>query len=297
VALLAGLTLWPDLSLRILWAGIIPLLPAAWLVHPAMWRNICPLATLNMATAWIGRGHRLEGPATSRANLFGILLLLLLVPARRFLFNQDAATLTVAIVAVALLAIAGGVLFDRKAGFCASFCPILPVERLYGQDPLVEVSSLRCPTCTLCVSPGCLDLARRKSIPQVLGQSRRNSGWLLRPFGAFAAAFPGFVLGYFISPNVPVAEAATVYLTVFATAALSWAIVAIIATLSRLRASRLMPILAALSLGLYYFLGARDIARAWQGGPIMAWAVRIPALTLVTWWVLRQSRRTRRWGS
>ena len=287
--LLAGLELRPALSLRVLWAGIIPLLPASWLLHPGLWRNICPLATLNMATAATGRGNRLDAISVGRANAAGILLLLLLVPARRFLFNQDAAALTLAISAVALLALAGGLLFDRKAGFCDAICPILPVERLYGQDPLTHVSNPRCPTCTLCVSTGCVDLARRKSIPQILSQSRRSAGWLLRPFGAFAAAFPGFVLGYYLSPNVPGAEAATVYFTVLSTAGLSWCIVAIIATLSRLSARRLIPILGVLALGFYYTLGAGDIARTWNWDPASAWAIRVPALAMLGWWAIGRS--------
>lgn len=290
LALLAGLELRPALSLRVLWAGIIPLLPASWLLHPGLWRNICPLATLNMATAAAGRGRRLGRSTVGRANAVGILLLLLLVPARRFLFNQDATALALTITAVAAVALGGGFLFDRKAGFCDAICPILPVERLYGQDPLAQVSNPRCPTCTLCVSTGCIDLARTKSIPQVLSQSRRSAGWLLRPFGAFAAAFPGFVLGYYLSPNVPGAEAASVYFTVFAAAAFSWGVVAIIATLSSLPARKLIPVLGILALALYYTLGAGDIARAWNWNPAMAWAIRVPALALLAWWAIGRSR-------
>ena len=33
---------------------------------------------------------------------------------------------------------------ERKAGFCNALCPILPVERLYGQAPLVAAGNPRC---------------------------------------------------------------------------------------------------------------------------------------------------------
>ena len=38
-ALLAGLWLRPDASLRILWYAVIPVLPAVFLIHPGLWRN------------------------------------------------------------------------------------------------------------------------------------------------------------------------------------------------------------------------------------------------------------------
>ncbi len=51
VAVIAGLFLRPDTTLVILWSIIIPLVPASLLVTPKLWRNVCPLATLNMLTA------------------------------------------------------------------------------------------------------------------------------------------------------------------------------------------------------------------------------------------------------
>ena len=45
--LMVGLVARPEPTLHVLWSVVIPLLPASFLVSPALWRGICPLATLN----------------------------------------------------------------------------------------------------------------------------------------------------------------------------------------------------------------------------------------------------------
>src|SRR4051812_28650026 len=47
VALLTGLWFEPEPTLRVLWYAIIPVLPAVFLIQPGIWRNVCPLVTLN----------------------------------------------------------------------------------------------------------------------------------------------------------------------------------------------------------------------------------------------------------
>ena len=111
-----------------------------------------------------------------------------------------------------------------KAGFCNSICPVLPVERLYGQAPLATLSNPRCPDCTLCTPRGCIDLSPSKSVAQTFGPVRRSQAWLFTSFGVFAGSFPGFVLGYFTWQDVPFAAAGTVYLAVGLVSAGSYAI-------------------------------------------------------------------------
>src|SRR5690606_39768035 len=87
--LLLGLVVRPTLTLHLLWDMIIPLLPLVFLANPMIWRNVCPLGTLNRLT-----GASADRRAPSRSVLrggwvVGIVLLAILVPARRFLFNED----------------------------------------------------------------------------------------------------------------------------------------------------------------------------------------------------------------
>ena len=49
VILITALVVRPEVAQRVLWNVLIPLLPASFLITPALWRGICPLATLNMA--------------------------------------------------------------------------------------------------------------------------------------------------------------------------------------------------------------------------------------------------------
>src|SRR5690606_14925626 len=47
VALVAA----PSLGLRVVWSAAVPVLPAVFLLAPALWRNVCPLATLGTGGA------------------------------------------------------------------------------------------------------------------------------------------------------------------------------------------------------------------------------------------------------
>ncbi len=49
--------------------------------------------------------------------------ILALVPTRRFLLNQQGASLSATVALVALLSLGSGFIFSRRAGFCNSLCP------------------------------------------------------------------------------------------------------------------------------------------------------------------------------
>jgi hypothetical protein len=283
-ALLAGLVQWPEPTLNLLWNMVVPLLPATFLVSPQIWRNVCPLATLNALTGdRVGRRH-LAGQLLNATWAVGIVLLVVMVPARRFLFNVNGPALAVTIVAVAALALLAGLVYARRAGFCNALCPVLPVEKLYGQAPLLRVGNARCSGCTLCTPTGCLDLVGGKAVAHAIGPRRRTTGWLLTPFGAFAAAFPGFVIGYFAVQDTGLHAAGAVYLTVAA-----WVVVAYVATaigtlLLRARAEVALPALGGIAVAFYYWFAAPTLTTAY-GVPGAATVVRALALGLVAGWL------------
>lgn len=290
--LVAGLWFRPELSLRVLWGGIIPALPIIFLVHPGLWRNVCPLATLNMASARFGRGRAMNLDMTRLSNTVGIGLFAVLVPLRGSIFEVSGPATAAAILALAALAVGGGVLFDRKAGYCNAICPLLAIERLYGHEPLLAVSNPRCPTCTLCVRRGCLDLSRRKSVAQTLGRRRRTPDWVREPFGMFAAAFPGFVVAFYLIPSdAPVLVA---WCTVLAGAAFSWLVTAAICRAFALPAARVMPVVATVSLFSFYWFTSSRVAAAWDAGVAVTWAVR--GVAMVGWglWIGRRMSKIRR---
>lgn len=292
LVLLAALLVRPTQALHILWDMTIPLLPAVFLVNPMLWRNVCPLATLNSISG--GRSSRRAlGLDTTRATwVGGIVLLFVLVPARRFLFNTEGPALAVTITAVAVLALVAGVAWSRRSAFCNALCPVLPVEKLYGQSPLVETTTARCGTCTLCSPVGCIELAGRKTTAQTVGPTRRSRGWLTTSFGVFAAAFPGFVIGYFTLENGSLATAPGVYSHVALYAVVSYAIAAAAACIGKASAATALPLLGAASFMVYYWYGAPALGEAY-GAPVSGTLlVRLGAAALIGAWLWRAWRRS-----
>lgn len=286
LVLLAGLVLRPEPSLTILWKVLIPLVPASLLVSPLLWRNACPLATLDMLGDRIRSSRIAPARWASVTPALGIVLLAALVPARRVVFNTDGPVLAGVVMAVALAALALGVVFDSKTGFCNALCPVLPVERLYGQSPLIELEEARCGSCDGCTG-GCLDLVPRKSAFHALGDGDRTRAWLTTPFGSFAAAFPGFVLGYFLTADGGWSSAPGVYATVALIALCSFVSVATITTAFGLSSRRVVPALAALAAGIYYWFSAEPLAAAVGMPPPSGEALRVAFLTLIAAWLWR----------
>ena len=298
-ALLVGLLRAPDVTLRILWNAVIPVLPAVFLVQPTLWRNVCPLATLNVATGRRFGTRTLSPEAARRLGAIGIALFLLMVPARRFLFNVDGAVLALTVLLVAVLALLMGLAFDMKAGFCNSLCPVLPVERLYGQRALFRVKNPRCTPCSLCTRSGCLELAQKKSVAQTLGDAARPGHWLFTPYGAFAAAFPGFIVGYYTTTDVALATAPAA-LAVYGHVGLwmlaSWVAVAALALAFRVTGPAATMPIAGLSFGLYYWFAAPVVADALALASWTPAAIRTAALGLLGFWLLRAYEKDRLTG-
>lgn len=288
LVLLGAFVLMPDVSLHLLWDMVIPLLPAVFLVNPMIWRNVCPLATLNELGSRRSAGRLLTPPVLTLMWAVGIGLLVLMVPARRFLFNANGVAMTVTVSAVAVLAVATGLVVSRRAGFCNSLCPVLPVEKLYGQAPLLDVGSARCVDCNRCVSLGCPDLAGRKSAVQSIA-AWRGRHWILSPFGLFASAFPGFIIGYFTTVDGPLSQALATYATVG-----QWVVGSIVASailLGLVRGARALLVLGGVSVGTYYWFAAPRLIDAYGGTAMAGQVVRALVLAGVAAWMWRGWRR------
>ncbi len=288
--LVAGLFVKPDLSLFVLWNVLIPLVPISLMVSPLIWRNVCPLATLNMAFNRQS-ARKLTNGLAAKAGVASIALLAILVPARRFAFNSDGTSLAIVIVTVGLLALILGVVFDAKAGFCNAICPVLPVERLYGQSPLLQVPNARCPSCSLCTQRGCIDLAPEKSVAQKLGVARQSTAWLRTGFGAFAAAFPGFIVGYYTSSDVALSAAGSVYLYIAAWSLGSYALISVLVHLFRLGSKPALLLIGGLALSLYYWYAVEVVLTAMGIGGLWPMASRGAAFLLIGVWLTRALAR------
>ena len=287
VALIAGLALEPDRTLTVLWYGIIPFLPLTFLLSTQIWRNVCPIATLNTMTGDRFGDRRLTGRWVRILSWLGLTLLLVMVPARRFLFNVDAPFLAITIVAIGVLALAGGLLFDKKAAFCNGICPVLPVERLYGQRPLVNVPNARCAPCRRCTLGACLDLVPGLAAVSLVDQVTSRTSWMRTPFGLFALAFPGFVVAYSLQLDGGLATAGSVYSAVAAGSVVSLLVLGTGFALAGVEATTGLLLCAGAAAGLYYWFTPGAIAAVLGLPPLVAYSMRTVALFLVGAWLFK----------
>ena len=293
LALIATLVLAPQPALTSLWNVAVPLLPATFFITPALWRGVCPLSTLNAWGNRLGTPREMTDRETVALGIAGLVLFHVIVPARHLGLNTDGPLLAGALLAIGALAVGAGAVFASRSAFCNALCPVLPVERLYGQAPLVPLQRGRCDACSVCTPRGCIDLADRKSMRQTLGHERNGHAWLVTPFGLFATALPGFIIGYGLTPDLGFSDAPRVY-----GATLGGAVGSALVTGALIRALGLAPLravalLGAVSGGLYYWFVAPVIVRNLALPAPIEPAIRLAALALITVWTIRTLRQDR----
>jgi len=294
LAALAALlvTLWvaPGAGLAVVWGAAIPFVATSLFVTPVLWRGVCPLATLNEVGNRFGRPTYPGSSVQWALGVTGLVLFHLLVPGRLALFNHSGTSVAGAALAIGVLALLLGARFSVRSAFCNALCPILPIERLYGQAPLLDLERGRCGACTVCTPRGCLDLAGTKNVAQLMGPGRRTDAWLLTPFGLFAAALPGFIVGYFLSPNEP-GVGLTPWAWTGAGSAASAVVVGSAVRLTRASAARALPILAWASGSAYFAFTGPAIGRLWGWPPGVGVGIAVVGVLFVALWALRAIRR------
>lgn len=290
-ALLASLVIAPRPALATLWYLTVPLLPLSFFVSPAFWRGICPLSTLNALGNRLGAPRAMRPRETAALGVAGLLLFHLVVPARHLGLNTQGPLLAATLIGLALVAVAAGARFESRSAFCNALCPVLPIERLYGQAPLVRIARGRCDTCSVCTPNACLDLADQKAMRQMIGPARKGDHWLRTPFGIFAAALPGFIVGYALVPDTGWADAARVYGATLAGSLASYAIAAAAVRIAGIRPLRAVVLLAALSGLFYYWVTAPTIVSTFALAPAAVTLIRVVAVLLLSGWSLRALRQ------
>lgn len=250
LALFGALLWWPTVGLHAFWEVLIPAAPALVVLAPGLWRNICPLGV----TAQVGRrvfgvrGAQLSATWQARMGLIGIVLLLGLVPLRHPWFNLGGTATLLLLVGAGVVALVAGFLFAGKSGWCTGACPVHAVERLYGSNPLLTVTSAHCSRCVRCTVP-CPDTA--PGIRHGQGQST----WARKLTRAIiVGGFPGFVWGWFQVPDGISITAAETWVWPFgglaATMVLWWMLRS---TLPKSDGRRLDALFAASAVSCYYW--------------------------------------------
>ncbi len=299
LAVLATLVLSPALGLFITWSCLVPLVPVSLLLAPGVWRNLCPIAVLSQLPVVFGFGGSTTPAFANRqvAPLIAAVLLFIIVPLRLVVLNDNGPALAAFVLTVVGIGVVGTLKFRNKSAWCSSICPVLPVERLYGQAPLITVPHRHCSQCTACVR-ACYDLQPRTSI-EILSDGAASPkptalGLLSTPTGVFVAAFPGFVGAYFLVPAQ--SSVLAIYAYVAAGAAVSTALWSALGLgLGRATLTRLSAGCAA---GLYYWFSVPSIAaqaHKFLGLPLcppnLQLGIQAAFLSFSLGWMLQRSRR------
>lgn len=280
----------PALALLLFWGIAVPVLPLVFFLLPGLWRNLCPLAATNQLPRLFGWSRGLTLPTGLRryAVVIGLVGLFVAVSARRVLFDHDAAALAALVGGALVLALLGGVVFKGKSGWCGSFCPLLPVQRLYGQTPLKVISNSHCQPCVGCTR-NCYDfnpqvawLADLYDDDPGLGTDRR----------LVAGSLPGLVLGYFTSEADAGFIAQLLHNGAYCLAGIGayWLAEAVF----RQSAQRTTIVFGAIALNAYYTFAAPMLMDSLvqlgaSGLPAipLAWTLRLAVFALSLHWIAR----------
>ncbi|MFD0008964.1 FAD-dependent oxidoreductase [Streptomyces sp. NPDC127178] len=288
VALIVVLIVSPRQGLTIWWGIAVPLLPLVWLLMAGLWRNICPLAAVNQVPRRSGLSLSRSAPAkwTKYAPALGMTAFLIMVASRPLLFDHSGVATAAALGAALCGALLGGVLLKGKSGWCSSVCPLLPVQRLYGQAPLTVVPNAHCQPCVGCTK-NCYDFNPKIAwLADVHDTDARWSGLRI----LFAGAFPGVVVAYFTTPSG--ASAAEVCARFLITLAASIGIYVALRTLLGASDLKMTAVFAAAAISLFYWWASEVLARSIFGNPDhwTTWVLRAGVIVCALAFIRRSFR-------
>ena len=196
VALCVALFVAPSVGLFWFFGVIVPLLPILFFAAPGLWRNICPLAASNQ-TPRVLKFTRAGTPPEwlrRRGYLVAITLFFGITGARLAIFNVSGPATGILLSITIVNALFAGFLFKGKSGWCSSICPLLPLQRVYGQTPFAKVPNSHCQPCVACTK-NCYDFQPAAAYQADLHEP--DPEWTA-PRRLFVGALPGFVLGFFL---------------------------------------------------------------------------------------------------
>ena len=290
LAVIVALFVRPAGGLFVFFHVIVPLWPALFFIAPGVWRNICPLAASNQLPRVAGFSRAGTAPNWFSRNGFLIAtsLFLGIAGARIAGLDRNGPAMAVVLAVIIASAFTGGVFLKGKSGWCSSVCPLLPLQRAYGQTPYVTSPNSHCRPCVGCTK-NCYDFKPRAAWQADMAEP--DPKWSA-PRMLFVAALPGFILGFFTlraQADVATTEKyGLLVLFVLVSIGLFYAVNA----MTPLSAAMLTVGFAAVALNAYYwFTGpiitdslaqVTGIQAAWLRWPI---SITIAVLTLL--WIAR----------
>ena len=283
----------PELGLWLFWQVLIPFVPLLFFVAPGVWRNICPLAALNQTPRLFQftQGLTLPRWLQEYGYVIAITLFLLIVPARKLLFNTNGVATALLILTLLAAAFVMGNFFKGKSGWCSSICPLLPVQRIYGQTPFLTVPNSHCQPCLGCTK-NCYDFNPRVAYLADLHDPDRHFA-AYRKF--FVGLFPGFILAFYTLPSAPAISTLSLYGQVALYALVSVALFFAADSFVKTSSNKITVLFGAAALNLYYWFNAvtigtliADPAPLW-----VVWPLRAIVLGLTLIWIYHTYQKER----
>ena len=272
----------PDDGLFVMWKLVIPLLPLLFLVAPGVWRNLCPLAASNQTPRVLGLTRGLTAPKWLKeyGYVIAISLFVLFVVLRKVGLDDNGPASALLLLGALSGGFIGGMYLKGKSGWCSSICPLLPVQRIYGQTPFALVGNSHCQPCVGCTT-NCYDFNPKAAyLADLNSQDPYWSGY--RRF--FVAAFPGLVLAFFEVPEAPDAiGVAEMVGRVALYMAVSVASFQLLDSFLKVTTHKLTTLYGALAFNIFYWYGAPNLVRSLTGEPspdAVTWALRAAVLAL-----------------
>ncbi len=298
LALCVALFVRPAGGLFWLFKVVVPLLPILFFVAPGLWRNICPLAASNQTPRLFGFTRGLTSPRwlARWGYVVAISLFLGLAAARLAFFNANGSATGVLLLAVIVLAFFGGLFLKGKSGWCSSICPLLPLQRVYGQTPFVTVANSHCQPCVGCTK-NCYDFNPRVAYQADLHDPDPNWSATRK---LFASALPGFVLGFYMLVSQSGGSRVHLYeqlgLYVVASIGIFFALDALLPVSTGL----LIAFFASAAINIFYWYGSVILAESFLtitgvAIPWVRWPIRAAVLVLTLIWIARTYFTERRY--
>jgi nitrite reductase (NADH) large subunit len=269
---------------------IVPLLPILFFTAPGLWRNICPLAASNQAPRVLGFTRAFTPPEWLRryGTAISIFLFFGITSTRIAFFNANGAGLSVLLSLTIINAFAAGIAFKGKSGWCSSICPLLPLQRVYGQTPFAKVPNSHCQPCVGCTK-NCYDF--RPSAAYQADLHEPDPNWSA-PRKLFASALPGFVLGFFLLNSHPGLALPEVYLRLAMFFLGSIGLFYAVQALAAVRTQVLISLWAATAISIFYWFSAVTLENSFftiTGLNLLwlRWPIRLIVWVLAAFWIAR----------
>jgi nitrite reductase (NADH) large subunit len=290
LALCAALFVAPSGGQFAFFKVVVPLLPILFFVAPGLWRNICPLAAANQAPRWLDFSRAFTAPEWLRryGAVIAIVLFYGITSTRIAFFNANGAGLSVLLLLTIINAFIAGVSFKGKSGWCSSMCPLLPLQRVYGQTPFANVPNSHCQPCVGCTK-NCYDF--RPSVAYQADMHDPDPGWSA-PRKLFVSALPGYVLGFFLLVNHPGLSLPEVYLRLAAFFLGSVGLFYALQGLFAARTGLLVTLFGATAINIFYWFSSLTIVDSINtifGAelPWLRYVIRVAVLVLSLFWIAR----------